>query len=544
MFSSFYHNAKIDKKWSLLTIAIVLLLGAPLLTILLKLFSGPGESWAHIKEYLLLDYLSNSLFLMVACSIFTLILGVIPAWLVSAYSFPFRKLLQWLLILPLAFPNYLTAYAYAGLFDYSGIYERMMVQIFNVDHVSHIDIMGIWGLAWVMSFSLYPYVYLSARSFFSHQSHRQMSAAKVLGAGRFKAFYSIALPLARPAVVGGLLLVMMEVLGDYGSAYYYGVSTYTTAIFRSWFALEEPETAVYLSAQLCMFILFLIVMERSLRGKKKYQFNSEGSQELIKKTPKAHIQVMFMLVIIIPISLGFILPLIQMMYWASLTFHEVWSTSLLSIVWSSFYLSMITAFICICISFLLIYAAKWSRSLIIQRLSSLPILGYAVPGVVIAVGIMIPTLIFDKWLVNIAQYYLNWSMGFLINGTIIGLIFAYSVRFLAVAYHPIEASIQKTGMRFEQAAQMLGVQRWKRMLQINIPLNKLGLLSGALLVFVDTMKELPLTLLLKPYGIMTLSVKAFEYASDERIAETALPALFIIMTGLIPIFLLNRMMNT
>jgi iron(III) transport system permease protein len=250
-----------------------------------------------------------------------------------------------------------------------------------------------------------------------------------------------------------------------------------------------------------------------------------------------------MLVILVPILLGFILPLIQMLYWASLTFHEVWSTSLLSIVWSSFYLSMITAFICICISFLLIYAAKWSRSLIIQRLSSLPILGYAVPGVVIAVGIMIPTLIFDKWLVNIAQYYLNWSMGFLINGTIIGLIFAYSVRFLAVAYHPIEASIQKTGMRFEQAAQMLGVQRWKRMLQINIPLNKLGLLSGALLVFVDTMKELPLTLLLKPYGIMTLSVKAFEYASDERIAETALPALFIIMTGLIPIFLLNRMMN-
>ncbi len=307
MFSSFYHNAKIDKKWSLLTIAIVLLLGAPLLTILLKLFSGPGESWAHIKEYLLLDYLFNSLFLMVACSIFTLILGVIPAWLVSAYSFPFRKLLQWLLILPLAFPNYLTAYAYAGLFDYSGIYERMMVQIFNVDHVSHIDIMGIWGLAWVMSFSLYPYVYLSARSFFSHQSHRQMSAAKVLGAGRFKAFYSIALPLARPAVVGGLLLVMMEVLGDYGSAYYYGVSTYTTAIFRSWFALEEPETAVYLSAQLCMFILFLIVMERSLRGKKKYQFNSEGSQEHIKKTPKAHIQIMFMLVILVPILLGFIL---------------------------------------------------------------------------------------------------------------------------------------------------------------------------------------------------------------------------------------------
>ena len=480
---------------------------------------------------------------MVACSAFTLTLGVIPAWLVSAYSFPFRKLLQWLLILPLAFPNYLTAYAYAGLFDYSGIYEQMMFMIFGINRISHVDVMGIWGLAWVMSFSLYPYVYLSARSFFTHQSQIQMNAAKVLGASRFKAFYSIALPLARPAVVGGLLLVVMEVLGDYGSAYYYGVSTYTTAIFRSWFSLEEPETAVYLSAQLCMFILFLIVIERGLGRKKKYQFNSDHTRGQIKNKPKAHLQIIFIIIIMIPILLGFILPLIQMVYWASLTFKVVWSSSLVTTVWSSFYLSMMTALISTFISLFLIYAAKWSRSNVIKQLSSLPILGYSVPGAVIAVGIMIPTLIFDKWLINITQVYFNWSIEFLINGTLIGLIFAYTVRFLAVAYHPIDASIQKAGIRFDQAAQMMGVQKWKRMLQINIPLNKLGLIPGFLLVFVDTMKELPLTLLLKPYGIMTLSVKAFEYASDERIAETAVPALFIIITGLIPIFFLHRMIN-
>ena len=544
MLSSFYHNAKIDRKWSLITISTILLFGFPLLTILLKLFSGPGESWDHIKEYLLLDYLFNSLFLMVSCSVFTLILGVIPAWLVSAYIFPFRKLLQWLLILPLAIPNYLTAYAYAGLFDYSGIFEQMMSQVFSVNRVYHIDVMGIWGLAWVMSFSLYPYVYLSARSFFTHQSQIQMDAAKALGASRFKVFYSVALPLARPAVIGGLLLVVMEVLGDYGSAYYYGVSTYTTAIFRSWFSLEEPETAVYLSAQLCMFILFLIIIERCLRRNKKYQFNSDRTRELNKNKPKINIQIIFILIIMIPISLGFILPLIQLLFWASLTFKEVWSTSFVSIVWSSFYLSILTALICTFISLFLIYAASWSRSHVIKRISSLPILGYAVPGVVIAVGILIPTLIFDKWLINVTKVYLNWSIEFLINGTLIGLIFAYTVRFLAVAYHPIEASIQKVGIRFDQAAQMMGVQKWKRMLQINIPLNKLGLISGFLLVFVDTMKELPLTLLLKPYGIMTLSVKAFEYASDELIAETALPALFIVITGLIPIFILHRMMNT
>ena len=165
-----------------------------------------------------------------------------------------------------------------------------MSQVFSVNRVYHIDVMGIWGLAWVMSFSLYPYVYLSARSFFTHQSQIQMDAAKALGASRFKVFYSVALPLARPAVIGGLLLVVMEVLGDYGSAYYYGVSTYTTAIFRSWFSLEEPETAVYLSAQLCMFILFLIIIERCLRRNKKYQFNSDRTRELNKNKPKINIK--------------------------------------------------------------------------------------------------------------------------------------------------------------------------------------------------------------------------------------------------------------
>jgi iron(III) transport system permease protein len=537
------NNVKIDKKWSAITVIIVLLLGIPVFTILVKLIDGPGESWGHITKYLLSDYIFNSLYLIIACTIFTLILGVLSAWFVSSYDFPLRKMLQWLLILPLAVPNYLTAYAYAGIFDYNGTYERIVSYIIHNDSVWHIEIMSIWGLAFVLSISLYPYVYLAARSFFAYQSNTQIKAAQVLGASRFRTFRTIVLPLARPAIVGGLFLVLMEVLTDYGATYYYGVSTFTTAIFRSWFALGEPETAVYLSAILCLLIVFLIFLERVLRGKKRYNSKGDNAQPLERKPLNAKFRLIFVFLAFTPVLLGFAAPVAQMLYWASFTAREVWSSGFLDLMGTSLYLSFIAAFICIMVSIFLIYGAIWSRSKTIANFSKVTILGYAVPGVVIAVGVMIPTLIFDKSLINFTSQYFGWSMGLLINGSIIGLLFAYLVRFLAVAYNPIEASVTKTGSTFEQVAQVLGIKRWKRMLQINVPLNRMGLISGGILVFVDVMKELPLTLLLKPYGIMTLSVKAFEYASDERIAESALPALFIIATGLIPIILLNRLIN-
>lgn len=525
-----------------MTIGIVVGLSIPVLTILFKLFEGPGESWGHIVEHLLADYIVNSCLIALVAGSLALLFGVGPAWIVSRYEFPFRRMLEWALILPLAIPNYLTAYAYAGLFDYGGLIQQFIASGDVTSGAGRIDFMNVWGLSFILGASLYPYVYVATRSFFLNQSGNQLSSAFLLGAGEARVFWRIALPMARPAIAAGLILVLMEVLNDYGAAHYFGVTTFTTAIFRSWFGLGEPDTSVYLSALLCLFVLVLIVTERFQRRKKGYDARS-GDSPMPRKSLSTFFTWSMLGLCLIPLAAGFVLPFGQMIYWGSIT-PGAWKISYLSIGGYSILLAGITALLCVCLSYLLIYGSKWSRSIQVKNLSKIAILGYAVPGVVIAVGVIIPGLMFDKWLLQVLDTYAGLSIGFVINGTLIGLILAYCVRFMAVSYNPIEANSKKLAESVSQASQVLGASKWKRTFYINIPLLKKGLLSGALLVFVDVMKELPITLLLKPYGVMTLSTKAYEFASDERIAESAVPSLIIIAAGLLPIILLNKLIRS
>ena len=535
---------KISKRWSLITLAIVFLLLIPILTIVLKIVDGPGESWGHISKYLLLDYIQNSVFLLFTCSFLSLLLGVIPAWLVSRYEFPFQKSLEWMLILPLAIPNYLIAYAYAGIFDYAGAFEQF-VTFFHLDFLipKRIEVMNLWGLASILSFSLFPYVYLNAKNFFVNQSSSQIKAAQVLGAKEFSIFYKIAVPMARPAIMGGLLLVLMEVLSDYGASHYYGVSTFSTAIFRSWFALEEPETAVYLSALLCLFILAIILFERFQRRKKRFSFSHGCAEKITKREAKGLFKYALSLACLLPVAFGFLFPISQMIYWAFLTASEVWNEEFFLLIRDSFLVAFLASILCVCIAFFILYGSKWSRWIFMKSISKLSILGYAVPGVVIAIGIMIPSLLVDKYLLRFVQENFSYNIGFIISGTLVALLFAYCVRFLAVSYNTLEADIEKTGDGLEQASEVLGVSKWKRSLKVNIPILKTALFSSLLMVFVDVIKELPLTLILKPYGLMTLSVRAYEYASDEMIAESALPSIIIIGIGLVPILCLNKLMR-
>ena len=526
----------------MLTVVIGLVLLIPIFTILFELFKGPGESWGHIVKYLLGDYIAHSFFLVVVVAVFSLILGVVPAWLLSRYSFPFHKTLEWSLILPLAIPNYLMAYAYAGVFDYNGPASTLLSFVLPAGAPVKVDIMNIWGLAFILSVSLYPYVYVTTRSFFVNQSASQISAGKSLGAGEATIFWRVALPMARPAIAGGLFLVLMEVLNDYGAAYYYGVSTFTTAIFRSWFALEEPGTAVYLSALLCLFVFGLILVERFQRRNKGYQFGSHTG-EMQKMTLSSARQIYVLMICSLPLLIGFVIPIIQMMYWSVLTAPTVWNAAFLSIIGQSFLLAGCAAILCICLSYVLIFGAKWSRASGVAILSKMTVLGYAVPGAVIAIGILIPGLAFDRWLIDVLESRFGINYGFVINGTVIGLLFAYSVRFLAVSYNPLEANFNKMGANVDQAAQVLGASTIRRTLEINLPLLKKGFWAGSILVFVDVLKELPLTLLLKPYGVTTLATKAYEYASDERVAESALPSLVIVAIGMIPIFFLNKLIR-
>lgn len=526
-------------RWSAYTFLIILFLSLPIIFIGIELFSGPGETWGHIVEYLLPQYIGNSLFLVFVCSILSLILGVSTAWLVSRYNFPMRAAFEWLLILPLAIPSYIVGYAYAGIFDYGGSLE-LLFRSLNLNSF-RLDIMNRMGLAFILSISLFPYVYVSARAFFLNQANNLLEASKVLGVSERKTFFKLMLPLARPAIIAGLVLVLMEVLNDYGAASYYGVNTFTTGIFRSWFSLEEPETAVYLSALLILLIFALILFEKWQSRNIKFTSAKSNVKQIQRKTPTKIMKWIIFSMAFIPLLLGFILPVLQLIYWAILTASRVFDMKFLMLSLQSFGIAILSAFITVFFAILLIYFSKWSAFNFIKNLSRIGVLGYAIPGAVIAIGIMIPTLALDKWLIRFLGNF-GIESGLIINGTLMALFYAYAVRFLAVAYNPIESTSLKVDNSIPDSSKVLGVGNLKTFLKVEFPLIKTGVFSAVILVFVDVLKELPLTLILKPYHVETLAVKAFEYASDEMVMEAAIPSLFIIFTAMIPVIFLNKLL--
>src|SRR5690554_767753 len=528
-----------SNRWSIFTLIIVLFLALPIIFIGVELFSGPGETWNHIVQHLLPEYIWNSLYLVVFCSVLVLLFGVSSAWLVSRFEFPFRKQLEWLLILPLAIPSYIVGYAYAGMFDYGGSLD-LFFRAMNFDFI-RIDIMNRAGLAFVLSISLFPYVYVSARAFFLNQANNLLEASKMLGVGERKTFFRLMLPLARPAIVAGLVLVLMEVLNDYGAASYFGVNTFTTGIFRSWFSLEEPETAVYLSALLILIIFALILFEKWQVRKVRFASSKSSNTSIQRRKPKSAFIWLIYFVVLTPIFLGFILPLGQLIYWAVITASSVFDMEFIMISIQSFIIAIVSAVITVIFALILIYFSKWSALRTIKSISRVGVLGYAIPGAVIAIGIMIPTLALDKWLIGFLQKF-GIDSGLLINGTMIALFYAYAVRFLAVAYNPIDSTTLKVDDAIPDSSKMLGVGNIKTFFKIDFPLIKTGVFSAVILVFIDVLKELPLTLILKPYHVNTLAVKAFEYASDEMVMEASIPSLFIIFTSMIPVIFLNKLL--
>src|SRR5699024_1515724 len=341
-------------KWSVFTLAIVFFLALPIIFIGVELFSGPGESWRHIVEYLLPDYIWNSVYLIFFCSILVLLFGVSSAWFVSRYEFRFRRQIEWLLILPLTIPSYIVGYAYAGIFDYGGSMDLLFRKV-GLEFI-RIDIMNRAGLAFVLSISLFPYVYVSARAFFLNQANNLIEASRMLGAGERKTFFRLMIPLARPAIVAGLILVLMEVLNDYGAAQFYGVNTFTTGIFRAWFSLGEPETAVYLSALLIAIVFALILLERKNRKNIKVADSKSDTGSLSPIRPERRsVRMILFVVVFIPVLLGFIIPVAQLIYWASLTMDQVVGPEFFKISLQGFSIALIGAFFVVLLALFLIY---------------------------------------------------------------------------------------------------------------------------------------------------------------------------------------------
>lgn len=525
--------------WSLFILAIVLLVGTPVFTIILQLFRGGGDTWSHIVETLLLSYMGNSLLLVFLVSIISLILGISAAWVVSITDFPGRKFFEWALILPLAIPTYIAAFAYVGLFDYSSYFQQLMLKL----GLPYLDIMNLWGLSWVMSLVLYPYVYVVARTAFLNQSQSLLESARILGVSSWKSFYKIAIPVARPAIIGGLTLVVMEVLNDYGAVKYFGISTFTTGIFRAWFSLGDANSAVNLSAILLVFVLFLIYIERIQRGKASFDGNQKSAKPLKRYQLSNGKQLIAFLICLIPFLGGFILPLYKLILWSTQTAHKIVNWDFILMIINSFTLASVAALICVFLSVLLIYSVKLNSGMVFRSLAKVATMGYSIPGAVIAIGIMIPFIFIDNFLINLIQHLFDHRLGLILSGTLFALTFAYIVRFIAVAYNPLDGGFKKTGPNIEEASRSLGAGSWRTLLRVYFPVIRNVMLSAAILVFVDVLKELPLTLILRPFNFHTLATKAYDLASDEMIAESANPALIIILVGIIPIIIMSKMIS-
>ena len=540
--SPFFNKQKRDfSNSSALTLLVTLLIGTPAIFIFVKLLYGPGESWKHIAPYLLPEYIQNSLYLAFGCTFLTVVFGVGSAWLAARFDFPGRKIFDWLLILPLAIPSYITAYAYAGVFDYGGSLSQVLGW-FSLN-VGRIDFMNINGLVLVLSVSLYPYVYAACRAYFIHRAQSIIDASQVLGKTEHQHFFKLILPMARPAIVGGVILVLMEVLNDYGAAKYYGVNTFTTGIFKSWFGYKEPATAIYLAAFLLVIIFSLILLEQKQRKRRNYALNSTADTKLKRLHVGFRARIAITCFVAIPVLLGFLIPVGQLTYWALLTYTTINWNDLLQIIGQSLGIAGIAAAFSVAVSLILISSTEWNALRWVRQLSKVGILGYAIPGAVIAVGIYMPSLWIDKWLIRIANEYFSVKMSLLLTGTVVALIYAYTVRFLAVSFNPIEASKAKIQIGLKEASQSLGGGALRTFLKIQLPLLKPAILGAFLLVFIDVMKELPLTLILKPYHIQTLAIEAYQYASDERIMEAAMPSLLIVLVGLFPVFFLNKLID-
>ncbi|MES2770692.1 MAG: iron ABC transporter permease [Pseudomonadota bacterium] len=538
---------------------IALLIVMPVLSVLSSFFQSKSlaadqTAWQHLSTTVLPGYVLTTLGLLGLIALGVVIGGVLAAWLIAVYEFPGRRWLEWSLILPLAMPAYVSGYAYTDFLQYSGPLQSALRAGFGWAHGDYWfpEIRSLGGAATMFIFVLYPYVYLLARNAFLERSPAMLDVARSLGENTWGTLWRVALPLARPAIAAGTALALMEVLADYGTVSYFGVNTLTTGIYRAWFSLGDHQGAMQLASLLLLFVLVLLVSEQSARGRARFYsvgHRLHGAPRKILRGSAAYLASLFCL---IPIVLGFVLPvliLLQLIYldWQAIAYDshaEFLATThyhrYLGWLGNSLKLAGITAILAVTISLLLAYALRLRPSYWQQACNRLISLGYGIPGTLIAVGILTSLTYVDNHLIEWIKTHFNYRVDLLLSGTVLALIYAYLIRFSAVSYQTIEAGLQKITPAMDASARCLGLGVWQVLQKIHTPLLWRSLLTATLLVFIDVMKELPATLILRPFNYDTLAVIAHQLATDERLNQAALPALSIVLVSLLPVMLLSR----
>lgn len=506
---------------------------------------GDGERLSALAGSVLPTYIANTALMMLGAGAIAGTIGTGCGWLVAATRFPGRRVLGWALVLPLALPAYLAAYIYAALLDFSGPVQTGLRAIagWGADDYWFPDIRSLGGGALVLGLVLYPYVYLLARTAFATQSVTQFRAARSLGAAPSRAFWKVALPAARPAIAGGLALVLMEVLADFGVAEYFAVPTFSTGIFRSWLAMGDKASALKLAGVMLIFVIALVAWEARTRAGRSD--SRDGLAARRDEEPLVHLsrggKALALTACALPVLLGFVVPAGYLISLAITPTAQGGAGDLATYLRGSLWLGTAAAAVCLAAALLLAFARARSQSAVTNGAIRLATLGYALPGALLAVGLLAPLGAFDRALTDFARGNLGWSGGLLLTGTSAVLVYALAVRFMTVAYNTVGGGLSRIPPGLDAAARSLGAKPSRVLARIYAPLLAPSLGGAAALVFIDTLRELPATLILRPFNLETLATRTYRLAGDERLVEAAIPALILLAAGLLPVLVLNRL---
>ncbi|HEV8554458.1 MAG TPA: iron ABC transporter permease [Casimicrobiaceae bacterium] len=524
-----------------LATVLAALIVVPVAIVMLQVFAPATDTWAHLVATVLPEYVRNTIYLLVGVGFGVGVIGTLTAWVVTTYRFPGRQTLEWALVLPLAMPAYVVAYAYTDALQFSGPVQTWLRELmgWRAREYWFPDIRSVGGAITLFILTLYPYVYLLARAAFLEQSMATLEASRLLGVSRWGSFLRVGLPLARPAIVGGIALAMMETLADFGTVSYFAVPTFSTGIYRAWFSLGDFHAAAQLAMIMLGFVLAIIAFERALRGRARV--HNAGNRGAAGSVPlQSRSAWLATLVCGLPVLLGFAVPAAMLVRMAIARGDPQFGPRFLELVFNSFSLAGVAAIVAAAMALLVAYAARVTHLRLVVAATKIAGIGYAVPGHVIAVGILIPLAALDNALVGWLKAQFGIAAGLLLTGSIAALVYAYTVRFLGVALQTINAGMAKITPSMDDAARSLGLAPAATLRRVHLPMLRRSVFTAALLVFVEVMKELPATFVLRPFNFDTLAVQAYNLAADERLSEAATASLVIVMVGVLPIIILSR----
>lgn len=528
-------------RWGAVTLAVALFVATPLIAVASIALTPAPDIWRHLYDTVLFGYVERTLILIAGLGFGTFILGTGTAWLVTMCRFPGRGIFNWALVLPLAVPTYILAFVFTDQLEYAGNLQVALREIFgwrNRQDYWFPEIRSMGGAITVMTLVLYPYVYLLARAAFLEQSVCVLEVSRTLGKNAWQCFWQVALPLARPAIVVGMTLAMMEALNDFGTVDFFGVKTFTAGIYDVWLNMDNISGAAQLASVLMIFVVVLVVLERMARRGQRYHHTSTKVQALPSYQLRGWRAGLAVAFCALPILLGFVLPASVLTSYAIVFFEVTLKADYLTITLNSILLSASAAVAAVAIGLVLAYGLRMGEGPLPRAAVRFASIGYAVPGAVLAIGVIVPMAALDNTIDHFSERVFGISTGLLLSGTVVAILYGYLTRFLALSFGTVEAGLGKVSRNMDGAARTLGASPLRAMSRIHFPLIRTSLLTAGLLVFVDCMKELPITIILRPFGYDTLATFVFQYASDELFEESALGALTIVAAGLIPVIIL------